>query len=101
VTLEAPACQHWTPSGYCHAAGGVRHYLTGHRCPAHTPAAEHGRPEPVEGYPDPFPGAQAYVFRRTDTQLIDDRAIASGRRRSTVHAYAAARAAEEIRKTAR
>src|SRR5690349_6389039 len=46
------ACRHWCgPDGrYCLAVTGVRVYLTGTRCPAHTPAAVAGRPEStVEG----------------------------------------------------
>lgn len=33
-------------TGHCGAVEGVRRYLTGPRCPAHTPSALAGRPEP-------------------------------------------------------
>jgi hypothetical protein len=44
-------CSHWigAESRYCHVTDGVRHYLPGHRCPAHTPAAIKGQPEPQPG----------------------------------------------------
>ncbi|CAL9296683.1 hypothetical protein SUDANB25_02669 [Streptomyces sp. SudanB25_2051] len=40
-------CRHWdgTRRRYC-GAPGARRYLTGYRCPLHTPAALAGRPEP-------------------------------------------------------
>ncbi len=52
---RAVSCGHWdgTTRHYCHAIGGVRRYLTGYRCPAHTPGALVGRPEPP-GSPTPF-----------------------------------------------
>jgi len=50
---ERPAqkCTHWIgPEGrYCHADKDVRRYVTGHRCPLHTPARLAGRPEPQPG----------------------------------------------------
>jgi hypothetical protein len=47
----ARRCAHWigTAHRHCHDPGGVRPYLTGLRCPAHTPAALAGRPEPEPG----------------------------------------------------
>ncbi|MEU5130008.1 hypothetical protein [Streptomyces mobaraensis] len=41
-------CGHWIGDArrHCRAVDGVRRYLTGYRCPAHTPAALAGRPEP-------------------------------------------------------
>lgn len=39
-------CDHWDGGGYCHASERVRLFLTGPRCPAHTPAAAAGRSEP-------------------------------------------------------
>lgn len=58
--IQRPAsgvCSHWigAESRYCHVAEGVRHYLPGHRCPAHTPRALRGLPE----FP-PGPGIPAY-----------------------------------------
>lgn len=44
-------CTHWigVERRYCRADEGVRHFLTGHRCPLHTPSALAGRPEPQPG----------------------------------------------------
>ncbi|MEV4768856.1 hypothetical protein [Micromonospora humida] len=41
-------CGHWigTAGRYCHHTDHVRPYLQGLRCPAHTPAALAGLPEP-------------------------------------------------------
>lgn len=41
-------CGHWIGSErrHCKTADGVRAFLTGLRCPAHTPSALAGRPEP-------------------------------------------------------
>lgn len=49
--ITKPDCQHWigTESRYCREADGVRPYLPGLRCPAHTPAALKGKPEPQPG----------------------------------------------------
>lgn len=44
-------CRHYdTDQGVCGTPAGVRLFLTGPRCPSHTPAALHGRPEAA---PDP------------------------------------------------
>jgi hypothetical protein len=78
----------------------VRPYIVGPRC------AEHSAP-PV--YVDPELTLEAlraragtqFSYNRNDTSLNDERAIASGRRRSKPQDYRAARAAEEARKKAR
>ncbi|EPD56386.1 hypothetical protein [Streptomyces sp. HGB0020] len=46
-----PECRHWIGAErrHCREAGGVRPYLVGPRCPAHTPAALQGKPEPQPG----------------------------------------------------
>ncbi|MFG3476430.1 hypothetical protein ACGF3K_14360 [Streptomyces sp. NPDC047980] len=48
-------CSHWigTESRYCRATEGVRRYIPGFRCPAHTPNALQGKPEipPGPGWP--------------------------------------------------
>lgn len=48
-------CSHWigTESRHCHDTEGVRRYLPGFRCPAHTPNALQGKPEipPGPGWP--------------------------------------------------
>ncbi|WP_200309101.1 hypothetical protein [Streptomyces adelaidensis] len=50
-------CSHWigAEARYCNTADGVRRYLPGYRCPAHTPRALQGLPE----FP-PGPGIPAY-----------------------------------------
>ena len=42
-----PACRWGLPGGTCGATEGVRPYPGGHFCPAHTPAARAGEPEPM------------------------------------------------------
>lgn len=82
-------------------------YPAGWRCEDCTPAVCAGHPEPPT--PDPAltldglrkAAGLVYGFRATDTALSDERAIASGRRRSSPAAYRAARAAEETRKSKR
>lgn len=79
-------------------------YPAGNRCADCTPARCAGRNEPPT--PDPartLDGLRKaagiiWTFRGTDTALNDDRAIASGRRRSTPAQYRAAQAAERKRK---
>lgn len=96
-------CESWDGSAACGSGDNVHVYLGGLRCRSHTPAAAAGRPDHL---PDPKLGldalreerGQRFVFRETDTSLNDDRAIASGRRRSSPTQYKAARAAEETRK---
>lgn len=103
--LSAPTCRHWlgAESRYCGAPVGVRPYLPGPRCPLHTPAALAGHPEPPA---DP-PRSRWWI--RPDgsvvpppplgaSRLVDDRAVASGKRRSSPDRYAAARAAETERR---
>lgn len=87
----------------CGVADGVRMFPTGMRCPSHTPAALAGRPEVVV---DPELTAAAlfarrgikHGFQRSDSSLIDDRAVASGRRRSNSAEYRAAQKAEHSRR---
>jgi hypothetical protein len=52
-----PDCGHWIGAErrHCREGDGVRQYLPGPRCPAHSPAALAGRPEPQPG-----PGIPAY-----------------------------------------
>ncbi|MDX2839492.1 hypothetical protein PV377_10965 [Streptomyces ipomoeae] len=42
-----PECQHWigAEARHCKETDGVRRYLPGPRCPAHTPLALRGLPE--------------------------------------------------------
>lgn len=53
-------CRHWDGTGrrYC-GTPGARRYLTGYRCPLHTPAALAGRPEPGAPPPDHQEGSNA------------------------------------------
>ncbi|MBE4791720.1 hypothetical protein [Streptomyces caniscabiei] len=92
-------CAHWIGAErrHCGAIEGVRPYLTGLCCPLHTPRALRGLPEfePGPGWP-----ADAWTTPSplSASALFDERAVASGRRRSSAHVYQAARAAEERRK---
>jgi hypothetical protein len=95
MTARTPApCEHWDgPAGrHCRSAAGVRFFLTGWCCPAHTPSALAGRPEPPPG-PGRLPGAWTTPTPDAVAHVIDERAIASGKRRSTPNAYRAAQAA--------
>ncbi|MGQ4358895.1 hypothetical protein [Streptomyces sp. SAS_272] len=89
-----PECGHWIGAErrYCKADDGVRLYLPGRRCPAHTPNALKGLPEipPGPGWP-----AAAWTTHSplSASAVFDERAIASGRRRSSPHVYRAAQAA--------
>lgn len=89
-----PECTHWigAEQRHCKEVDGVRLYIPGHRCPAHTPRALQGLPEnpPGPGWP-----ATAWTTPTPDSvaSVIDARAIASGRRRSSPHVFRAAQAA--------
>ncbi|MFF9758606.1 hypothetical protein ACF1G4_03395 [Streptomyces caelestis] len=89
-----PECTHWigAEQHHCRKADGVRQYLTGPRCPAHTPRALLGLPENPPG-----PGMPATAWTTpspiNDSRVADARAVASGKRRSTPNAYRAAQAA--------
>jgi hypothetical protein len=52
-----PECEHWigAEQRHCREADGVRLYVPGRRCPAHTPNALRGLPEPPPG-----PGIPAF-----------------------------------------
>lgn len=89
-------CAHVTAIGdlmlTCGSAAGVRRYLIGDRCPLHTPAAKAGRPEPgrtATVRPAWFDRAVPPI---STSRLIDDRAIASGKRRSSRRVYLEAQA---------
>lgn len=94
-------CNHWvgpTETGSACGAPSIGRYLPGHRCAPHTPAALNGRPENT---PDPNMDLNAMRARAgipvyavppaSASRLMDDRAIASGKRRSSPGVYAAAR----------
>lgn len=92
-------CGHWlgTERRHCQASDGVRLYGPGFRCPAHTPAAVAGRAEPPPG-PGMPAGAWTALSPLGTSALVDARAVASGKRRSSPHTYRAAQAA--VRTTA-
>jgi hypothetical protein len=52
---QRPECGHWIGAGqrHCKEADGIRRYVIGLRCPAHTPNALRGLPEipPGPGWP--------------------------------------------------
>ncbi|WP_432041450.1 hypothetical protein [Streptomyces cadmiisoli] len=88
---EAAECAHWIGAErrHCCSTDNVRPYLTGLRCPAHTPNALRGLPEVPPG-----PGIRpdAPMSPLSASRVHDDRAIASGKRRSSPEAYRAAQA---------
>ena len=74
-------CDHWDGEAFC-GVDDVRAYLPGMRCPAHAPAALAGHPEPgrtATSLPKMAP--------QSAIRVNDDRAIASGKRRSTPAQY--------------
>lgn len=87
-------CRHWIGAAarYCGSRVRVRRYLTGLRCPLHTPAALAGLPEVPVG-PGLPAGAWTTPSPLSDSRVHDARAISSGKRRSTPHEYRAAQAA--------
>ncbi len=95
----AHGCEHYTHGAHCGAPARAR-YGTGWACDAHTPAALAGRTEVV---PDPartLDGLRAAAgidvsqpMTPASPTVVDQRAVASGKRRSTPTAYREARAA--------
>ncbi|MFI6814454.1 hypothetical protein ACIBG7_18730 [Nonomuraea sp. NPDC050328] len=94
-------CTHWygATATRCGAVP-ARPYIQGPRCPAHTPSALAGRPEPVDPpcvgrcYCRECPTYQplnAYASL-ADSWVIDARHIASGKKRASPQAQAAAKA---------
>jgi hypothetical protein len=75
--------------------GPVRFYRTGWKCNTHSAWGEAGLPEPKPGpgLPSDLPLSPISASR-----IHDERAIATGKRRSSPHAYRAAQAAETNRK---
>jgi hypothetical protein len=92
--LPQRECTHWigAEQRHCKSEKDVRAFLTGPRCPAHTPSALAGIDEP-----EPGPGMPAAAWTTpspiNDSRVHDARAVASGKRRSSPHAYRAAQAA--------
>ncbi|PWG13935.1 hypothetical protein DF268_08705 [Streptomyces sp. V2] len=87
-------CTHWIGAErrYCGATKGVRRYVNSTVCPAHTPSALAGRPEPEPG-PGMPDAAWTTASPISDSRIHDQRAISSGKRRSSSAAYRAAQAA--------
>ena len=83
---------------FCGATAGVRLYAAGPRCPTHTPAALAGQPEPDSkrycaparcycGTCPSWTPDTAYFVGET---VLDTRAVASGKRRSSLAQYRSA-----------
>ncbi|MGW3442209.1 hypothetical protein [Streptomyces sp. NPDC001076] len=91
-------CAHWigAEQRHCRSTDRVRPYLSGLCCPAHTPNALRGLPEVPPG-----PGIRpdAPMSPLSASRVHDDRAVASGKRRSSPHTYRAAQAATAGRTT--
>ncbi len=100
VTRPAPVCGLGAPYPASSHHGEVHLYPGGPLCDAHSPWAMAGKPRPV---PPPIPPEIARRRALTPATgprhtLVDDRAIASGKRRASTTTRAAARAAEAQRK---
>jgi hypothetical protein len=95
MTTQPRPCEHFTAGAGVCGAPTTRRYLSGWNCPRHTPAALRDRPEVV---PDPAAtldglwraagktGPRPPAPLGTST-LNDDRAIRSGKRRSSPARY--------------
>jgi len=100
-------CDYTATEGVCGAADALP-YITGLRCPAHTPAALAGRPE-VTVNPDLTLAAlkrkagrmENFVPPPNDSSLLDERAINSGKRRSRPQGFRDAQRAEYERRMQR
>lgn len=90
-------CEHWIGAEHrhCKATDDVRFFLTGLRCPAHTPRALAGLPEIPPG---PGIAPDAPLSPLGTSRVTDQQAIASGKRRSSPQTYRAAQAAVTTRK---
>lgn len=85
----------------CGTTAGVRLYACGYRCPAHTPAALAGHPEPAAGrycaparcYCGTCPTWTPQPAYPVTPTIIDTRAIATGKRRAPPAGYREAQAA--------
>jgi hypothetical protein len=82
----------------------TRPYAEGWFCPAHTPASRRGHPEPDSAryclarcYCGTCPQYASQVLEPITTTVLDDRAVASGKRRSSPGVYREARTRTEER----
>ncbi len=82
-------------------------YAEGHFCPDHTPARRRGLPEPdvaryclTRCYCGSCPQYESQVLEPITATVVDDRAVASGKRRTAdLGAYRAAQARTRERRT--
>lgn len=97
--MSGRECAHWIGAEHrhCHTTDGVRPYLTGLRCPSHTPNALRGLPEVPAG-PGMPAGAWTTPSPLNESRVADARAVASGKRRSNPQTYRAAQAAVDHQK---
>lgn len=91
--VTVPECAHWIGAERrrCRAVAGVRLFLIGLCCPLHTPAALAGKPEAPST--SSLPARALPASPLSASHVADERAIASGKRRSSPAAYRAAQAA--------
>ena len=63
-------CGHWVGAErrHCKEADGVRLFVVGLRCPAHTPSALAGRPEPQPGPGAPRDWAEPLTHRTPEAR---------------------------------
>lgn len=100
MTRDHGPCGHYSDTAGTCGASSAAGYITGPRCPDHTPARLAGRPEAV---PDPARTLEGLrkaagldptaPMTPAGETVVDARAKASGKRRSSPQAYRAARAA--------
>lgn len=90
-------CTHWigAEGRYCRASG-ARRFVNSVACPVHTPAALAGKPEAPST--TALPASAFAPSPISASHVADERAIASGKRRSNPAAYKAAQAAATHRK---
>jgi len=83
---------------YCTATDGVHLYACGYRCPTHTPARLAGKPEPdsaaycapLRCYCGTCPSWRPDTSDFVGATVLDIRAVASGKRRSSEAGYRSA-----------
>lgn len=88
-----PVCTHWVgvERRHCGSTEQVRPFIVGPCCPAHSPNALAGLPEAPET--SSLPASALPASPISASAVFDQRAIASGKRRSNPQAYRAAQAA--------
>lgn len=92
-------CTHWigAESRYCRSVDSVRAFLTGPCCPLHSPADLAGKPEAPAT--NSLPATAFAPSPLADSRVADEKAIRSGKRRSSPHTYRAAQAAANRKET--